>query len=172
MKQAYVDDCPYYLDDFLTNMKVVKDRSDRTEEAYFIDIRTFLRYLNVKHHAVPAETPFNKIKIKETPIEWLECFSLNDAYVYLKYLKDERNNSTKTRARKCSALKQFYVYLCQKAKIISNNPLDDLELPHINQALPKYLSLEQSLELLRNIDSKIRCVIIVSLLCSLTAVCV
>ena len=27
MKQAYVDDCPYYLDDFLTNMKVVKDRS-------------------------------------------------------------------------------------------------------------------------------------------------
>ena len=24
MKQAYVDDCPYYLDDFLTNMKVVK----------------------------------------------------------------------------------------------------------------------------------------------------
>ena len=26
MKQAYVDDCPYYLDDFLTNMKVVKDR--------------------------------------------------------------------------------------------------------------------------------------------------
>ena len=48
MKQAYVDDCPYYLDDFLTNMKVVKDRSDRTEEAYFIDIRTFLRYLNVK----------------------------------------------------------------------------------------------------------------------------
>ena len=65
MKQAYVDDCPYYLDDFLTNMKVVKDRSDRTEEAYFIDIRTFLRYLNVKHHAVPAETPFNKIKIKE-----------------------------------------------------------------------------------------------------------
>ena len=65
MKQAYVDDCPYYLDDFLTNMKVVKDRSDRTEEAYFIDIRTFLRYLNVKHHAVPAETPFNKIKIKK-----------------------------------------------------------------------------------------------------------
>ena len=88
MKQAYVDDCPYYLDDFLTNMKVVKDRSDRTEEAYFIDIRTFLRYLNVKHHAVPAETPFNKIKIKETPIEWLECFSLNDAYVYLKYHKN------------------------------------------------------------------------------------
>lgn len=36
MKQAYIDDCPYYLDDFLTNMKVVKDRSDRTEEAYLL----------------------------------------------------------------------------------------------------------------------------------------
>ena len=39
MKQAYVDDCPYYLDDFLTNMKVVKDRSDRTEEAYFFSVQ-------------------------------------------------------------------------------------------------------------------------------------
>ena len=66
MKQAYVDDCPYYLDDFLTNMKVVKDRSDRTEEAYFIDIRTFLRYLNVKHHAVPAETRFFFLFILDT----------------------------------------------------------------------------------------------------------
>ena len=154
MKQAYVDDCPYYLDDFLTNMKVVKDRSDRTEEAYFIERRFGWNGMVLDIKISQKCSDINKIKIKETPIEWLECFSLNDAYVYLKYLKDERNNSTKTRARKCSALKQFYVYLCQKAKIISNNPLDDLELPHINQALPKYLSLEQSLELLRNIDSK------------------
>lgn len=57
----------------------------------------------------------------------------------------------------CKKMFCFETILClslQKAKLISNNPLDDLELPHINQALPKYLSLEQSLELLRNIDSK------------------
>ena len=46
MKQAYVDDCPYYLDDFLTNMKVVKDRSDRTEEAYFIDKKDLIARIN------------------------------------------------------------------------------------------------------------------------------
>ena len=55
MKQAYVDDCPYYLDDFLTNMKVVKDRSDRTEEAFLIYNRNFLVYFYVKHHPVQAQ---------------------------------------------------------------------------------------------------------------------
>lgn len=154
MKQSYIDDCPYYLEEFLTNLKIVKDRADRTEEAYFTDIRTFMRYLNIKHKAVPNDTPFNSISIKDTPIEWLENFTLNDAYVYLRYLKDERKNSTKTRARKCSALKQFYSYLNKKSKLIDSNPMEDLELPHITQALPKFLSLEQSLELLKNIDSK------------------
>lgn len=154
MNEDYLNDCPYYLEDFLTNLKVVKDRADRTEEAYFIDIRTFLRYLNIKHKAVNKDTDWASIKIADTPIEWLERFSLNDAYVYLKYLKDVRNNSTKTRARKCSALKQFYGYLCQKTGLIKNNPLEDLEMPRINQSLPKYLTLEQSLELLRNIDSR------------------
>lgn len=171
MKQAYIDDCPYYLDDFLTNLKVVKDRTDRTEEAYFTDIRTFLRYLNIKHKKVSRDAKFQSIPIKDTPLEWVENFTLNDAYVYLKYLKDERGNSTKTRARKCSALKQFYTYLNKKAKLIETNPMDDLELPHITQSLPKYLSLEQSLALLQNIESsnKVRdyCIITLFLNCGM-----
>jgi site-specific recombinase XerD len=171
MKDEYIEDCPYYLEDFLINLKVVKDRSDRTEEAYYIDIRTFLRYLNIKHRAVDKNAEWGSIKIAETPLTWVEAFSLNDAYVYLSFLKDVRQNSTKTRARKCSALKQFYIYLCQKAKLISQNPLEDLELPKINQALPKYLTLEQSLELLKNIDSKHRerdyCIITLFLNCGI-----
>lgn len=154
MKQEYIDDCPYYLDDFLTNIKIVKDRADRTEEAYFIDIRTFLRYLRIKHKDVDKDIEWTEISVKNVPIEWLESFSLNDAYLYLKFLKDERNNSASTRARKCSALKQLYLFLNKKAKLIDENPMVDLELPRQKQALPKYLSLEQSLELLKNIESK------------------
>ena len=170
MKSEYLDDCPYYLNDFLTYMKVVKDRGERTIEAYYIDIRTFLRYLNIKHR-VAKESDFYSIPIKDTPIEWLERFSLNDAYVYLGYLAQNRGNSVKTRARKCSALKQLYSYLNKKAALITDDPLKDLELPRINQALPKYLTAEQSVQLLNSVDSKHKerdfCMLVLFLSCGM-----
>ncbi len=171
MKQKYIDDCPYYLTDFLTNIKIVRDRADRTEEAYYIDLRTFLRYLKIKHRDVPADTEWNEITIADVPIEYVESFTLNDAYVYLRYLKDTRKNETATRARKTSALKQFYIFLYQKAKLIDSNPIADLELPHVKNKLPKFLSLQDSLKLLQSIDSKYKerdyCIILLFLNCGM-----
>lgn len=170
MKNEYIEDCPYYLNDFLTYMKVVKDRGERTIEAYYIDIRTFLRYLCLKHNTA-SDKDFSEIPIKDTPIEWVENFSLNDAYIYLGYLAQTRNNSVTTRARKCSALKQFYNYLFKKAALIHNNPMIDLELPRVKQALPKYLTTEQSIQLLRDVDSKFKerdfCILILFLSCGM-----
>ncbi len=153
MRQDYINDCPEYLMDFLTNLKLVRDRADRTEEAYYIDIRTFLRYLLVKHGDVNANTEYGKITIKDTPFSYIESFTTYDAYAYLRYLKDDRKNSTATRARKCSSLKQFYFYLYKKAMRIKQNPVADLELPKVKNKLPKYLSLEESLQLLSSVDS-------------------
>lgn len=170
MKSEYLEDCPYYLNDFLTYMKVVKDRGERTIEAYYIDIRTFLRYLNIKHRTA-KESDFYSIPINDTPIEWLERFSLNDAYVYLGFLAQSRGNSVKTRARKCSALKQLYSYLNKKAMLIKEDPLKDLELPRINQSLPKYLTTEQSVQLLNSVDSKHKerdfCILVLFLSCGM-----
>lgn len=154
MKKEYMDDCPEYVKDYLLNLKLIKDRADRTEEAYFIDIRTFLRYLKLKHGDVDTDTPYSKICVKDVPFSYLENLTLYDAYEYLNYLKEIRSNSTATRARKTSALKQLYSYLHNKAKMLDKNPLEDLEMPRIKNKLPKYLSLEQSIELLKNIDSK------------------
>ena len=147
MKKEYLQDCPEYLEEFLINIKVIKDRADRTEEAYYIDLRTFLRYLKIKHNTVDDNTSWSDISISDVPIEWVKEFTLSDAYVYMKYLKENRNNSTATRARKSSALKQFFLFL-QKNKIIDNNPLKELELPRIKNKLPVYLSLNDSINLL------------------------
>ncbi|WP_028509832.1 tyrosine recombinase XerC [Ruminococcus sp. NK3A76] len=156
MKKEYYKDCPDYLEAFLVNLKVIKDRADRTEEAYYIDIRTFLRYLRLIHNDAEPDVEFESIEIKNVPISWIKEFKLTDAYQYLKYLKDERNNSAKTRARKASALKQFFSFLHKKSGTLEKDPLTDLELPRIKQALPKYLTLDESLELLDNMnkDSK------------------
>ena len=151
MKSEYLEDCPYYLNDFLTYMKVVKDRGERTIEAYYIDIRTFLRYLNIKHRTA-KESDFYSIPINDTPIEWLERFSLNDAYVYLGFLAQSP-------------------YLNKKAMLIKEDPLKDLELPRINQSLPKYLTTEQSVQLLNSVDSKHKerdfCILVLFLSCGM-----
>lgn len=171
MKKEYLEDCPDYLESFLMNLKVVKDRADRTEEAYYIDLRTFLRYLKLKNNLVSSDTDWHEIKIADVPLSLIRKFTLNDAYQYLRFLKDDRNNSTATRARKTSALKQFYIYLHKKAKLIAENPLVDLELPRIKNKLPKYLSLEESLTLLQNVDSKFKerdfCIILLFLNCGM-----
>lgn len=171
MKKEYIEDCPNYLESFLVNLKVVKDRADRTEEAYYIDLRTFLRYLKLKNNLADVNTDWHEIKIKDIPLSLIKSFTLNDAYQYLRFLKDERGNSTATRARKTSALKQFYIYLHKKAKLIDENPLIDLELPRVKNKLPKYLSLEESLSLLQNIESKFRdrdyCIILLFLNCGM-----
>lgn len=153
MREKYLEDCPYYVTDFLTYLTVVKDRGPRTEEAYYIDIRTFLRYLKIKHKMVGPNTEWGDIRIGDSPIELLERFTLNDAYVYLKWLKDVRHNETATRARKTTAIKEMYAYLCDKQKIIKDNPLSDLDMPQVKHKLPKYLTLEQSKQLVSSVDS-------------------
>ncbi|MBR6045786.1 MAG: tyrosine recombinase XerC [Ruminococcus sp.] len=171
MKQEYYDDCPYYLEQFLTNMRIIRNRADRTEEAYYIDLRTFLRYLKLKHRDVPDGTDWSTITIADVPLEYVESFTLNDAHVYLRFLKDKRGNETATRARKCSALKQFYTYLHKKAKLISSDPMSELELPSVKNKLPKFLSLEDSMKLLESIDSKNKsrdyCIILLFLNCGM-----
>lgn len=171
MKKEYYDDCPEYLENFLTYIKVSKERSDRTEEAYYIDIRTFLRYLKVINNSTSKETNWQEIKVNDVPIEWLQRFTLLDAHKYLLFLRNERNNSSATRARKTSALKQFFTYLNKTAKLIDNDSLKDLELPRIKNKLPTFLSLEDSQKLLNSIDSKHKerdyCIILLFLNCGM-----
>ena len=81
------------------------------------------------------------------PFEWVKKVRLIDAYDYLKWLADERSNSIKTRARKTSALKQFYSYLHLKKGAIDSDPLTQLELPKPPKTLPKYLSLQDAQKL-------------------------
>jgi site-specific recombinase XerD len=66
----------------------------------------------------------------------------------LQYLKTCYQSKPATIARKASSIRIFFKYMCNKTKRIPNNPAQDLESPKLGQRLPKYLSLEQSKELL------------------------
>jgi site-specific recombinase XerD len=58
------------------------------------------------------------------------------------------------RARRLSAIKAFYKYHTVKSHRITENPAKDIESPNVKPALPKYLSLEESLQLLDSIPKE------------------
>lgn len=164
-------DCPSYLREYLTYLSVVKGRTEKTVDSYYSDISVFLRYLKIKNDLVDSSVSFEDISINDVPVSLIESFSTLDAYEYLNYLAVERKNSSSSRARRTTALKGFYNYLHKKSGIVKNNPVAELERPKQTNALPKFLELDQSLTLLKEIDSRNRerdyCIITLFLNCGM-----
>jgi len=93
----------------------------------------------------------------ETDISTLDGGLINsvtteDIYSFLLYLAHERNDSAKTIARKLSAIKAFFKYHNTKSRLVENNPAKDIDAPSIRQSLPKFLSLDESIDLLGAVD--------------------
>lgn len=153
--QNTYSDCPDYLKEFLFYLLTIKGRSRRTVDAYYVDLRTFFRYLKcVKMESGdPTDQEyFNSRCISDVPLEILGGLSLGDVYTFLNYTAEDRENSAKTRSRKVSALRSFYQYLTNKAGYLKRNPVENLEVPADKKSVPRYLTLEESLELLTHID--------------------
>ena len=115
---------------------------------YYTDLRTFFRYLKQKNHLVSADVPFDEIDIQDVDLTLIKSVTLTQVYEYMNYLAVERGNSAATRSRKVSSLRTFFKYLTNKVNKLEINPIEELETPKLKKALPKYLTLEQSLELL------------------------
>ncbi len=147
------NECPYYLNDFFTYQRVVRLKSEKTLEAYYTDLRLFLRYLKVKHGTVPPDTPFKFIEIKDVPIDYIKSFSKLDALQYLNYVASQRGNTAKTRHRKLSSLRMFFKCLYRDLNLIPNDPMKDVDYPKLPTHLPKYLSLDESINLLENMNT-------------------
>ncbi len=147
-----MDECPDIIKEYLFYMKTIQGRSENTVDGYYIDLRTFFRFIKQQKNLVSTDTSFEEIKISDVDIELIRSVTLMDVYQYLDYLQSERQNSPVTRSRKISVLKSFFKYLTKKSGLLTYNPIQELEVPSTKKALPKYLSLEQCLEMLNKID--------------------
>lgn len=152
MAVNFVDEAPQIIKDYLFYLQTIRSKSPKTVDEYYIDLRTFFRYIKLKRNLVPPDTNFEKIKIDDIDLELVKSITLNDAYEFMNYLVRVRHNNNSSRARKCSSLKGFFNFLYNKKHLISANPLRELDIPKIKKSLPKYLTLEQSIELLNAID--------------------
>ena len=152
MKLEILNSCPAFLRDFLTYNETIKGKSSRSVEGYYIDLRTFFRYMLLVRGIAPKDAEFNEIDISAADIELVRSVTISDLYAFMVYCKDELKNNTATRARKTSTLRIFFKYMSVQTHQIPTNPAELLESPKVKQSLPKHLTLENSLELLNSVD--------------------
>ena len=158
-------DCPLILRDFLVYHETIKGQSSRTIQEYYLDLRMFLRFVKLMRCDMPIHTRLEDIDIKDIDIEFIRSINTSDIFDFLSYLANDRIQNPDSpapdygiaaaaRARKLSALKSFYKYLTVRTKLLTENPVADLEYPKLRKSLPKYLTLEQSAALLRSVSGQ------------------
>ncbi len=171
LPKNYKNSAPPLLREYLIHLSVIKAKSEKTIEEYFIDIRTFFRFLKIRRDIVSTKVPFEEIPIEDVDVDLIRSVTLADAYEFMTYLKDERNNNSSTRLRKTSSLRGFFNFLTLKKHILDQNPLKELETPQQKKSKPKFLTLEQSVQLLESVDGKYKerdyCILTLFLNCGL-----
>ncbi len=135
---------PDFLNSFLDYTITILNKSPNTVKEYNYDLANFLKFIksgkNTNNH--------KEIDIANMNINEIKNISIEDIHSYVAYMATTLNSKPTTRARKISSIRVFFNYLYRKAKLIDNNPAQDLETPKLGKRIPKYLSLDESKKLL------------------------
>lgn len=176
------DNAPREIRNFMTYLVTVRGRSQKTANEYFLDLRTFFRFILTLRKIVPPDTPFDSISIDSVDLALIKSITVNDIYDYLSFVANDRpkfhkssvttyGNAPKARARKTSSLRSFYKYLVEKVNLIEYNPTQNIDVVKARQSLPKYLTLDESITLLDSISGtyaiRNHCIITIFLNCGL-----
>ena len=150
----YRTEAPPVLRDFLVYHETIQGHSRRTVDEYYLDLRNFFRFLKQSKHLVSPDVPMDNISIDDADLALVRDVTLTDIYSYMNYLSRDRGLNNTSRARKVATIRSFYKYLTNKAKLLETNPVQDLDSPRLKKSLPKYLNLEESMDLLDSVDGK------------------
>ena len=161
----YQTEAPQILRDFLSYHETIKAHSRRTVDEYFLDLRNFFRYLKRVRDPALADQDLDEIDIMDVDLDFVGSVTLTDIYGYMTYLTRDRaqhpnsRNSdyglnAASRARKIATIRSFYNYLTNKMHLLRENPVKDIDSPKLRKTLPKYLTLDESVQLLDSVDGK------------------
>ncbi len=178
----YRTEAPEIIRSFLNYHENIAGHSRKTVDEYYLDLRTFFRYMKVIKNNLPRDTSLDTISIMDVDLDFVRSVTLSDVYDYLGYMSRDRVKNqnandpeyglnSASRARKVSTIRSFYKYLTLKTHQLEANPIQDLDSPKIIKSLPRYLSLGESERLLDSVDCKNRerdyCILTIFLNCGL-----
>ncbi len=122
-------DAPSFIEPFLDMMLAERNASANTRAAYRRDLESAAAFLE-KRGAT------------------LEKAGEDDVRAYIVSL---RSSAARTQARRLSALRQFYRFLCSE-NIRIEDPTRNVDAPKLGRSLPKYLSEEEVFALLKSVQ--------------------
>ena len=178
----YRQEAPAVIRDFLSYHETIQGHSRKTIDEYYLDLRNFFRYIKLEKGLVPPKTPLDEISIDDVDLTLVRSVRLSDIYAYMSFLSRDRAKNAKniqdgyglqasTRARKAATIRSFYKYLTNKAKLLDENPVQELDAPKLKQTLPRYLTLDESIQLLDSVDGENAqrdyCILVLFLNCAL-----
>lgn len=144
---------PQLLKEYFGYVETVKGKSNLTADEYYLDLRTFFRFYKQSKGLASPDVEFESIDIMDVDAAMCADVTLSDVYEFLNFTASERDNHGAARSRKCSALRGFFNYLVVK-NYISVNPVENLENPKLGTRLPRFLTLEQSIDLLEAVGGE------------------
>ncbi|MCQ2463010.1 MAG: tyrosine recombinase XerC [Clostridia bacterium] len=145
---------PPLVQEYLNYCSVTRGKSRLTVCEYASDLRLFFRYL------ICIKNNFNENELDENydmsfiDLDYISKITFSDANNFIAYCVHVRNNDISTRSRKISSIRGFYKFLTVNRRLLDENPMLQLETPKPQKSLPKYLTLEQSKQLLNSVDGK------------------
>ncbi len=154
MYAVSLTEMPPSVQEFAAYKSGIQNCSPKTVSEYLLDLRTFFRYIVANRDGIdPESEEFLSIDIKSLDLAFMGSIRTSEIYAFLQYSGSVRKNLWAAKARKLVSIRMFYRYLVNKTKQLENNPAADIESPKPRKALPKFLTLEESLSLLEEIKN-------------------
>lgn len=171
MRKEEINELPENIKEFVHYLSVVRNKSELTVLEYASDLRMFFRFIYKERGIADKKTEIDEIDISAMKLDFIKTVTITDAYSFLNYCKNVRGNKPAAMSRKVSSIRTFFKYLYSRTKQLDENPMDELESPKLKKTLPKYLSLDESVNLLKCIDGKFKerdyCIIVFFLNCGM-----
>jgi hypothetical protein len=70
-------EAPPIIREFLGYIGTIKGKSPKTVSEYYLDLRTFFRYMKLKRGLVPKDVDFEQIKIDDIDLDFIKTIDLN-----------------------------------------------------------------------------------------------
>ena len=148
-------DAPRIVDKFLSYKDTTQNRSKKTVFQYYHDLRTFARFLLLKYNKDKySGVEFGDISFSDADDDLLINAKREDIYDFMSFCSRTLENGVSARHRKLSCLRSFYKYLTKTLLLIDDSPAEGIDSPSLPKKLPKYLTLEESMQLLESVEGK------------------
>ena len=104
----YQTEAPQPVREFLVYHDTIKGQSRATVDSYYIDLRTFTRYLMIARNLLPRDTALEEVDIRGADLDFYRQVTIAEVYDFLAYLSRERELNAASRARMITSIKGFY----------------------------------------------------------------